>query len=289
MAVAPPHARRLDLAVIADAHLGTRQSRPEELLRYLESIDPKRLVVCGDLIDLDAAARGQFDERHLAVVNHLLALAASGVRVYYLTGNHDAGLRRFGTLALGNLHLRDELELRLDGRDYLLMHGDLLDAAVRFHLGADRVGDWVYRLVSWTNRRVRDLRRRLGGLPWSLARELRRRPQEVAPYLEAFERTAVRLAATRGCDAVVCGHTQRPKVAEHEVDGRRVTYLNPGDWLYGLTALEYRFGRWRVERYDARERLAPSRRLRVGIERPAKVVPPDQLVRWIPAHGPTRA
>ena len=289
MATAPPRARRLDLAVIADAHLGARRSRPEELLRYLESIDPKRLVICGDLIDLDAARRGGFREVHLAVVNHLLALAAQGTRVYYLSGNHDAGVRRFGNLALGNLHLRDELELRLDGRSYLLMHGDRLDAAVRFHLGADRVGDWAYRVVSWAHRVVDRTRWRFGRAPYSLARELRRRPDEVAPYLEAFQRVAARLAATRGCDAVICGHTQRPEIAEHDVNGTSVTYLNPGDWLHGLTALEYRFGRWRVERYDARDRLPPSRRLRVDAQAPDIASDASTLLARILEHGPTRA
>ena len=43
--------RRVDLAVLSDIHLGTRHCRAEALLAYLEQLDPRRLVLNGDIID----------------------------------------------------------------------------------------------------------------------------------------------------------------------------------------------------------------------------------------------
>jgi hypothetical protein len=34
-----------------------------------------------------------------------------------------------------------------------------------------------------------------------------------------------------------------------ETNGRKLTYLNSGDWIENLTSLEYHQGQWRLYRY----------------------------------------
>jgi UDP-2,3-diacylglucosamine pyrophosphatase LpxH len=44
--------REIDLVVISDVHLGTYGCHAKELIRYLKSIQPKRLILNGDIIDI---------------------------------------------------------------------------------------------------------------------------------------------------------------------------------------------------------------------------------------------
>ena len=44
--------RPLDVCVISDIHLGTFGCQAHELLNYLKSIEPKTLILNGDIIDI---------------------------------------------------------------------------------------------------------------------------------------------------------------------------------------------------------------------------------------------
>ena len=44
--------RDLDLVIISDVHLGTYGCHAKELLHYLKTIQPKTLVLNGDIIDM---------------------------------------------------------------------------------------------------------------------------------------------------------------------------------------------------------------------------------------------
>ena len=44
--------RKIELAVISDVHLGTYGCHADELIAYLNSIQPKKLILNGDIIDI---------------------------------------------------------------------------------------------------------------------------------------------------------------------------------------------------------------------------------------------
>ena len=44
--------RALDLLVLSDVHLGTYGCHAKELLQYLKSLDPKEVVLNGDIVDI---------------------------------------------------------------------------------------------------------------------------------------------------------------------------------------------------------------------------------------------
>lgn len=296
----PLRARRPEIAVDADAHLGSPAARAAELLRYLSDLAPETLVVLGDLLDRRLLRGGELPLRHGDVVRRLLGLAHQGTRAYVLTGNPDDALLRFGRLELGNLHVRRELTLRVDGRSYFFAHGHHLDAAVKYRLGAGAVGGRLARALAWADRGAARVGLALGRRPWSLARELRTDPAAADRYVGLFADAARADAQRRSADAAVCAHIHRPAV-----DGPpgAPTYLNPGDWVTNLSALEYAGGRWRVFRYDPDDYPLPHPRLRAGGRperdvRPASVaadgprVAPEAepaLLRAIVEHGPTRA
>jgi UDP-2,3-diacylglucosamine pyrophosphatase LpxH len=50
--------RAVDVTVISDTHLGTYDCHAKELLEYLNSIQPKILILNGDIIDFWAGKNG---------------------------------------------------------------------------------------------------------------------------------------------------------------------------------------------------------------------------------------
>jgi UDP-2,3-diacylglucosamine pyrophosphatase LpxH len=145
----------LDICVLSDFHLGTYGCRAEELLEYLQSIEPARLILNGDIIDAWQFKKKYFPATHWEVIERILQLANTGTIVYYLTGNHDDILRRFESLDLGNIRLRSQLELRLQNKSYWFFHGDVFDASVLISPLLASLGgkgyDLLIRLNTWIN------------------------------------------------------------------------------------------------------------------------------------------
>ena len=61
-----------------------------------------------------------------------------------------------------------------------------------------------------------------------------------------FEQTAAELAIEQGYDYVICGHIHQPQKRMVTNEHGSVMYLNSGDWIENLTALEYVNGDWNV-------------------------------------------
>jgi len=48
----------------------------------------------------------------------------------------------------------------------------------------------------------------------------------------------------------VCGHIHQPEIKHFTMRKAEITYLNSGDWVENLSALEYHDGHWSVFRYN---------------------------------------
>jgi len=261
----------LEIVVISDLHLGTYGCHAEELALYLESIQPKVLVLNGDIIDFWYLHWRYWPKSHMRVLELLIAKASQGVQVYYLTGNHDDLLRRFSSLFLGNFSLVDKLVLEVEGKSYWIFHGDVLDSTLdeagfltRF---LTQLGGWGYDRLILINRVINKLMRFLGRPRLSLAKIVRAKSKDAAAHLLRFEETLADLAAEKNYYGVICGHVHAPTLkklfsAKHQ---REVLYLNSGDWVEHLTALEFSASEWRL--VDLSKKTQESKGSSVEIER----------------------
>lgn len=242
--------RELEIAIISDVHLGTYGCHAKELLNYLKSIRVDTLILNGDFIDIWQFRKRYFPREHMMVIQRILKMAAKGTKVYYITGNHDDALRQYSDFSSGNIHLRDKLILRLKDKSYWLFHGDIFDASIRLSPFVARLGgkgyDWLILLNRWINK----ARVGMGMPPMSFAKKVKDRVKKAVKYISDFEETAIRLAAEEDFDYVICGHIHKPQMRTVEVKGKKVTYLNSGDWVESLTALEYQWGRWSIYEYE---------------------------------------
>jgi UDP-2,3-diacylglucosamine pyrophosphatase LpxH len=237
-----PDKRTHRTVFISDVHLGTRGSRAELLLDFLNAIDPAQLFLVGDIVDGWRLTRSWYwAPAHTAVIQRVLAMARAGTRVIYVPGNHDEMLRDYGGITLAGIEVVDEhIHQTADGRRLLVMHGDQFDAVVKYARWLALLGDWAYQVAIWANTWVNHARARLGYPYWSLSRYLKHKVKNAVEYISRFEVAVAAEARRRGADGVVCGHIHHAEI--REIGG--VLYCNDGDWVESCTAL--------VERHDGR-------------------------------------
>ncbi len=242
--------RELDIVIISDVHLGTYGCHAKELLNYLRSIKVGTLILNGDFIDMWQFKKRYFPKEHLMVIQRILRMASKGTKVYYITGNHDDALRRYSDFSSGNIHLRDKLVLKLKNKSYWIFHGDIFDLVINYSPVISQLGGKSYDTLILLNRFINKVRVALGLSRMSFAKRVKNSVKEAVKFIGDFEDTAIQLAADEGYDYVVCGHIHRPQMRSVNVEDKKVTYLNSGDWVENLTALEYKWGRWSIYEYD---------------------------------------
>ncbi|MBM6499290.1 UDP-2,3-diacylglucosamine diphosphatase [Flavobacterium macrobrachii] len=242
--------RKLELVVISDVHLGTYGSHAKELFYYLNSIKPKTLVLNGDIIDIWQFRKSYFPKSHLKVIKKIIDLASKGTKVYYITGNHDEFLRKFSDTSIGNFSVVDKLVLELDYKKAWIFHGDVFDASVQHSKWIAKLGGIGYDYLILTNRFVNWCLKKMGKEPYSFSKKIKASVKKAVKHISDFENTATELAIEKEYDYVICGHIHEPKMIRKETKNGSTMYLNSGDWVENLTALEYNKKRWKMYRYE---------------------------------------
>ncbi|MDI6033948.1 UDP-2,3-diacylglucosamine diphosphatase [Flavobacterium sp. LB2P84] len=242
--------RKVELVVISDVHLGTFGSHAKELYNYLSSIKPKTLVLNGDIIDVWQFRKSYFPKAHLKVIQKIISFASKGTKVYYITGNHDEMLRKFSDMNMGNFALVDKLVLDLDDKKAWIFHGDVFDASVQHSKWIAKLGGLGYDYLILSNRFVNWCLSKIGREPYSFSKKIKASVKKAVKHISDFEKTATELAIEKKYDYVVCGHIHEPKMIHKENKNGTTLYLNSGDWVENLTALEYNKKRWKIYSYS---------------------------------------
>jgi UDP-2,3-diacylglucosamine pyrophosphatase LpxH len=230
---------------ISDVHLGTRGSQAERLLDFLRVHDAETIYLVGDIIDGWALkSNWHWPQSHNDFVQKMLRRVRKGARVFYIPGNHDEFLRSYYGTHFGGIEVVEQfVHQGLDGKKYLVIHGDLFDLVVQNARWLAHLGDKAYDLAIQANRFVNMFRRMFGSPYWSLSQWAKQRVKNAVNYIGAFEQTLAAEARRHGADGVICGHIHCATIGEH--DGIR--YMNSGDWVESCTALvEHHDGRFEI-------------------------------------------
>jgi UDP-2,3-diacylglucosamine pyrophosphatase LpxH len=235
--------------------LGTYGCHAKELLNYLNSIKPKKIILNGDIIDIWQFRKRYFPKAHLLVIKKLLSLATKGTKVYYITGNHDEKLRRFSDTKMGNIQIIDKLLMNLDGKKAWFFHGDVFDASIQHAKWVAKLGGWGYDFLILFNRFINYFLEKAGREKYSLSKRIKKSVKSAVKFIDDFEKTATDLAIDNEFDYVICGHIHQPCIKKVDSPNGSCQYLNSGDWVENLTALEYNNERWTLYSYQDREHL----------------------------------
>jgi len=247
--------RKIDILVISDVHLGTYGCHAKELLHYLKSVKPKTLVLNGDIIDIWQFNKRYWPKSHMKVVRHLLNWISKGVKVYYITGNHDETLRRFSGFKIGGLQIVNKLVLELENDEKAwFFHGDVFDVTMQHSKWLAKLGGIGYDTLILINRFANFISEKVfkkGKL--SLSKKIKNSVKSAVKFINDFESIAAEIGINNQYNYVVCGHIHHPEIRKIETNKGSIMYLNSGDWIENLSALEYVNGKWSIHQFNYEE------------------------------------
>jgi UDP-2,3-diacylglucosamine pyrophosphatase LpxH len=233
---------RYQAIVVSDLHLGTKDSKAEEFIEFLEKHPTDLLILNGDIIDGWAINRGaKWKKQHTKVISKLLQLS-NKTQIIWIRGNHDEFIQDFIGTHLGRIEIKEDYRLTIQrwvendvyrNENYYIFHGDVVDVFITKYKWLSKIGaigyDFALTLNRWYNHY-----RKLRKLPYqSISQKIKGGVKAATNYINDFETTALSMAHKKGCNGVMCGHIHQPE--DRIIDGKR--YLNSGDWIENMSAI----------------------------------------------------
>ncbi len=233
--------RKVEIAIISDVHLGAPGCHAHELLQYLRSIHPKKLVLSGGFFDNKSIKKRSLPSKHLAVLQQVMSMAFHDTKVYYIAG-HDDMLKKFTALKPGNITVKKKLVLQIDRKRYLITHGDLLDASHHLWRWFAKMSHQAFKWRTRKNRLLDSLRKRFVMISLFESRKINDKIENNSERIAAFMQAVSRLATKQNYDCVISGNVHMPPI--YPIPGTEVIYVNSSSWKQKLTSLEYRNKKW---------------------------------------------
>jgi UDP-2,3-diacylglucosamine pyrophosphatase LpxH len=221
--------------IVSDLHLGTKDSKAEEFIAFLEKHPTDLLILNGDIIDGWALNRGaKWKKQHTKVISKLLKLS-NKIQIVWIRGNHDEFLQEFMGNHFGGIEIREDYVLNIHNsmESYYIFHGDVIDVFITKYKWLSKIGSIGYDFALWLNRWYNKYRV-WRNLPYqSISQKIKSGVKAATNYVNDFEVTALSMATKKGCHGVICGHIHQPE--DRIINGKR--YLNSGDWVENMTAI----------------------------------------------------
>jgi UDP-2,3-diacylglucosamine hydrolase len=222
---------------VSDLHLSVE--RPDINQAFYEFLAGRAaaaqaLYVLGDLFDYWPGDDDD-DPFHATVVDALGGLTRRGTGLFVMRGNRDFLIGDRFAAATGATLIDDPTLVEVCGGPTLLMHGDTLctyDVDYLRFRGTVRDPEWQGRFLA---KPLDERRQIIAGLRAGNAQEKKRKTEaemDAAPLgIEAALRA-------HGYPRLIHGHTHRPALHYHTVDGRRCERWVLADWHKSASCLE---------------------------------------------------
>jgi UDP-2,3-diacylglucosamine pyrophosphatase LpxH len=190
----------------------------------------------------------------MQVIKELMQFVTHGTRVIYITGNHDEMLRKYTDLHMGLFTLTDKMMLEIDHQMTWIFHGDVFDNTTQGSARLiARLGSQGYGMLILFNRFINFLLGMAGREKVSISKKIMAGVNKAVAKVNDLEQIASDLAIKKKYDYVICGHIHHPAIKTIENEDGKVIYLNSGDWVEHMTALEYENKTWRLFQYQAKD------------------------------------
>jgi len=220
---------------ISDIHLGTKMSQADQLLEFMKTFECEKIYLVGDIVDCWAMSKKKiWSQYHSDVVQKLLRRARKGVEVVYIPGNHDELMREYCDAEFGHIILVKEcIHVGVDGKLYLVTHGDQFDVVIKNAKWLAHLGSWAYDISINIGYVVNKIRTFLKMPQWSLSNYLKQSVKESVNFIGNYEETLSNYVRNKKLNGVICGHIHHANI--RNIDD--ITYMNCGDWVESCTAL----------------------------------------------------
>jgi len=231
---------------ISDIHLGTTDCKATELIQFLKHNSCEKLYLVGDIIDGWKIQQNnlKWKKSHTNVIRQFLKIAKQKTEVIYIAGNHDEFLRPLIGLgiSLGKISIYNQYDhIGIDGKRYLVTHGDLFDGITSLAPWLSFLGDKSYDVILSLNTKFNWIRHKFGFGYWSLSKYLKHKVKKAVDFIFQFEINLTDYCKKRNYDGVICGHIHNLEIKQ--ING--IIYMNSGDFVESCSAIvENHDGTW---------------------------------------------
>jgi UDP-2,3-diacylglucosamine pyrophosphatase LpxH len=156
---------------------------------------------------------------------------------------------------MGSFKIVNKVVLDLDnGEKAWFFHGDVFDVTMQHSKWLAKLGAVGYDTLILINRFANFISAKIfkrGKL--SLSKKIKNSVKSAVKFINDFEITAAEIGISNQYNFVVCGHIHQPEIKEITTPEGKIMYLNSGDWIENLTALEYAAGEWELYKFNEEE------------------------------------
>lgn len=216
--------------LMSDLHIGFKYSRAFDVLSVLENEKFDRIVLVGDIFDIQQMMnRPYWDEHHTAVLKKILKLAKRK-EVVYVIGNHDYPLFYLQeyTNKIAGIKICREFEYESGGKKFICIHGDQLDTLGK---SWQTFGDFLYYGALKFNKYLNKCRKLLGLSYWSFSKWCKDKAKNRIASVFNMEAKLLETLNAACADQLIYGHTHMPYAGR---DGR---FSNCGSFVEIATYL----------------------------------------------------
>lgn len=221
---------------ISDLHIGSTQCQSDVLLDFLKYNDSEKLYLVGDIIDFWSLSKKMYwTTEHNTIIQKLLRKARQGTEIIYIPGNHDENVRDYESYIFGDIVIKvSDIHTTVQGKRFLIVHGDEYDAVARHHKWIAKIGSVGYDWLIALNRFWRVFRRLFGiQSQFSLAAYIKFKVKNAVQFISDYEETIVHTLRNENLDGVICGHIHHAEIKKMN----DFLYINTGDFVESCTAI----------------------------------------------------
>jgi len=144
--------------------------------------------------------------------------------------------------------------IEIDHQKTWIFHGDVFDntnkGGAKFWA---RMGSNGYAMLLCFNKLINSLMKLMGRERISLSKRVMEHINKAIVKIDQFETLVAELAIEKKYQFVICGHIHQPQKRKVTTGKGSVVYMNSGDWIEHLTALEYHHSDWHIYTYNEKE------------------------------------
>ncbi len=212
---------------VSDIHLGIdNKKREERFLSFLSTMkEGDSLFIIGDLFDYFLEYHSVIPKNCLKVLIKLTQLEERGVKIYFLSGNHDYGISKLLKREFNFIIGEKYFDKIIENKRVYISHGDFIDNSFLTRMSKfmtkNPINQFLYSFIH------PDI-----GLPFShFFISFVRKKGENSNLKDAFYKFAEEKILKENYDIVILGHLHIPVL----IKIGKGYYLNTGDWINNYT------------------------------------------------------
>ncbi len=234
---------------IADLHLSDQRPEITELfVKFLnnEARQCRALYILGDLFE---AWLGDdcILPAYQTIIDALKELTDHKVAVYFIHGNRDFLIGEHFCALTGCTLLDESTIVTLNGKQYLIMHGDTLctdDIKYQQFRSMVRNPEWQKQLLDKTPAERIALAKQYREISQT---ETADKADDIMDVNQTQVEKVMREAAVI---TLIHGHTHRPKIHKFELDGKQAQRIVLGDWYKHGSVLRLEDGEFELRNFN---------------------------------------